>query len=273
MTQNTLYEFDPDTYAILSTDSTTSGLQERTLAAQNEGVVLDTNSWDACYDGAVEVSVLDGTRYIDMYRMYAPTDEHYDFTQFMEATNVTSLDIISAIGLSDDLSQGHSTVSEGSNAVNSDNRAFHTLGTSCPGVVGVGTSEPVDAGDTGSDEQKGAWMPPNSAVSIEDVPWIVLGVGGAVLCGAAACWCRTYRRKRGRDAESKLNTAVMGDRKTPAPPQKRAPKPQPSEETAQCQSPGQGLPPRLYTPPSENKDIELEFGEAAGATSKPAERQ
>jgi len=146
------------TYAILSTDSTEGGMMECTLAA-SEILRTDPDTWnpdEPCSeispnswsydDGEVNIEVADGTRTIEIYRPYNPSDDTFDFTDFMDATD-TSLDIISAIGLDADLTLGHSTVND-DNVVNSDNRGFTTIVTQCSDGS---TPSPVTPGDnTGS---------------------------------------------------------------------------------------------------------------------------
>ena len=131
------------TYAILSTDSSTSGVSERTLGPQAMGSEITSNSW-SYDDGRVAIEVADGTRVITIYRAYAPSSDTYDFTAFMDATT-SSLDIISAIGLSDTLADGHSTFND-DNGVNTDNRAFATIFTACSAIGGA-TPSPVTPGD------------------------------------------------------------------------------------------------------------------------------
>merc|ERR1712129_296477 len=132
------------TYAILSTDSSTSGLMERTLATHSAGTEVSSNSW-SYDDGEVSIEVADGTRLITIYRPYAPSDDVYDFTEFMDAT-ASSLDVISAIGLSDTLSEGHSITSDGGDVTITDNRGSGTFYTSCS-EVGGSTPSPVTPGD------------------------------------------------------------------------------------------------------------------------------
>lgn len=83
------------TYAIVSVDSSVNGTEEYILATHNiSSMILSAdNSWIS----EPTVSVADGVRTVTLIRPYS-TDETYDFTAFMSATD-NSLGIISALGM------------------------------------------------------------------------------------------------------------------------------------------------------------------------------
>lgn len=163
------------TYALISQTQELSGQYERQLggASNRPGTPIadGSNSWDYG-NGEGEITVADGQRTVTIYRSYATDDDKlYDFTEFMEAS-VNYLEIISALGRSDEITEGHGGDPNDDNVVDTNYRGSTTIYTTCSEIGGGGsTPSPVTPGD--DDDSAGA------------LSYVVAVVAGVLACIAA----------------------------------------------------------------------------------------